>query len=201
MAKQILHSGSQNRHSSSARYIFWRRSAFSRIKKQRHVDDKDDETLIDVKSDLARETPEEIQETSSKDNSRLEAMKKELSGLSQRLFLLKERRGRLECYPASGPWADDFYKYRYDTYWDRTRPSCEERGGCCSRGCGCCRKPRQPSTGQKSSANGATSHCTVACGCCIRERGFYIPSSERLEEATDEWIGEWDLDWLINEVV
>lgn len=177
--------------------------SFLENKRQGYIDgkdDKDDETLIDAKFDIARETPEEKQELSSEDNSKLDAMKKEVPGIREHLFLLKARRGGLEFRRPGGPWMADFYDFRLNKWWDRMQATCKERGGCCSRGCGCCREPRQPSTGQKSSANGTTYHCTVACGCCVRERRFYIPSSERLKEATNNWIRDWELDWLIEGV-
>lgn len=48
---------------------------------------------------------------------------------------------------------------------------CIELGGCCSRGCGCCYKPR--TTGIYGWEKG--SHCTPACACCGRYNGLIRP--------------------------
>ena len=48
---------------------------------------------------------------------------------------------------------------------------CVDRGGCCSRGCGCCRT-RALQVG--STRQLAVGHCTVECGCCQDARGFAL---------------------------
>lgn len=51
------------------------------------------------------------------------------------------------------------------------RSRCIESGGCCSRSCGCCYKPR--TTGICAWKNG--SHCTPACACCGKYNGLTRP--------------------------
>lgn len=51
------------------------------------------------------------------------------------------------------------------------RSRCIELGGCCSRGCGCCCKPR--TWGMYGWESG--SHCTPACACCGEYNGLTRP--------------------------
>lgn len=51
------------------------------------------------------------------------------------------------------------------------RLKCIELGGCCSRGCRCCFKPRCP--GMEDWEGG--SHCTPACACCGKYNGLTRP--------------------------
>ena len=51
------------------------------------------------------------------------------------------------------------------------RAFCAWQGGCCSRKCGCCEKPRSRATLQ------GQGHCTPACACCEKARGFVIPET------------------------
>lgn len=54
---------------------------------------------------------------------------------------------------------------------------CADRGGCCSRVCGCCRKSRNPDRPE------GQGHCTKECGCCRRYRGFELnPEEQKLYE-------------------
>lgn len=55
-------------------------------------------------------------------------------------------------------------------------------GGCCSRSCGCCWRPRSMSP----SGELYYSHCTVFCLCCIRERG--LASLKQYAFRIPEWI-------------
>lgn len=51
---------------------------------------------------------------------------------------------------------------------------CASRGGCCGRGCGCCRQRALAS--QRKQSRG---HCTVECACCIQDRGFELTEEEK----------------------
>lgn len=49
---------------------------------------------------------------------------------------------------------------------DRTaRDACKAVGGCCTYGCGCCSKEREP---------GVLMHCTEVCGCCMARKGLEL---------------------------
>ena len=53
---------------------------------------------------------------------------------------------------------------------------CVNRGGCCSRDCGCCvsRERETSSIGELG-----IGHCTVECGCCCEARGFELTTEEK----------------------
>jgi hypothetical protein len=57
---------------------------------------------------------------------------------------------------------------------------CSDRGGCCSRGCGCCSQ-RHISKGKKG--NG---HCTTECWCCTVFRGFELSQDDK--EAINKYL-------------
>lgn len=56
---------------------------------------------------------------------------------------------------------------------------CSDRGGCCSRQCGCCAQ-RHLSERQKGRG-----HCTLECWCCISFRGFDLPEEQKEEMRKD----------------
>ena len=56
---------------------------------------------------------------------------------------------------------------------------CFDRGGCCSRECGCC---EQRHLSKRKKGRG---HCTVECGCCISFRGFELPENQKKEMSID----------------
>jgi hypothetical protein len=71
---------------------------------------------------------------------------------------------------------------RHDAAWfmcERMVQDCSDRGGCCSRGCGCC--------GQRhlSARKKGIGHCTSECWCCISFRGFELPEKEKKEITKD----------------
>ncbi|RAK98863.1 uncharacterized protein BO80DRAFT_147620 [Aspergillus ibericus CBS 121593] len=55
------------------------------------------------------------------------------------------------------------------------KDECAARGGCCARGCGCCKK-------QRSQARpGFVGHCTFACACCEEARGYEVENYEAMD--------------------
>ncbi|KAJ6021939.1 hypothetical protein N7540_007443 [Penicillium herquei] len=66
--------------------------------------------------------------------------------------------------------ADDDWYMREEMVHD-----CVDRGGCCSRGCGCCAR-RKLSERRKG-----TGHYTPECWCCSNQRGFEVPCEEKQE--------------------
>lgn len=73
-------------------------------------------------------------------------------------------------------------KVRCNTMWfmrEEMVQDCSDRGGCCSRQCGCCAQ-RHLSERQKGRG-----HCTFECWCCISFRGFDLPEEEKEEIRKD----------------
>ncbi|CAL5870669.1 uncharacterized protein PFLUO_LOCUS4909 [Penicillium psychrofluorescens] len=60
---------------------------------------------------------------------------------------------------------------------------CKDRGGCCSRGCGCC--AQRYLTSEKMNGIG---HCTWDCWCCLQYRGFDLSAEEK--EKAEKELGE-----------
>lgn len=76
---------------------------------------------------------------------------------------------------------DVYDSIRHDAAWfmcEGMVQDCSDRGGCCSRGCGCC---AQRHLSEKKKGIG---HCTSECWCCISFRGFELPEQEK-EEITN----------------
>lgn len=71
---------------------------------------------------------------------------------------------------------------RRDARWfmrEEMVQDCSDRGGCCSRECGCC---AQRHLSKRKKGQG---HCTTECGCCIGFRGFELPEEEKEEIRKD----------------
>lgn len=51
---------------------------------------------------------------------------------------------------------------------------CAERGGCCSRSCGCCQTRHLTTLSTKG-----IGHCTIGCSCCSEHRGANPSREER----------------------
>jgi hypothetical protein len=73
---------------------------------------------------------------------------------------------------------EPYDRLRRDPKWymrEEMVQDCSDRGGCCSRECGCC---EQRHLSKKKKGRG---HCTVECKCCIGLRGFELPESQKQE--------------------
>ena len=71
---------------------------------------------------------------------------------------------------------------RRDAKWfmrEEMVQECSDRGGCCSRECGCC---EQRYLSERKKGRG---HCTIECGCCISFQGFELPKEEKEERSKD----------------
>lgn len=76
---------------------------------------------------------------------------------------------------------DPYFKNLYDNLRDNAQwfmrqdmvRDCSDRGGCCSRDCGCC-SHRQLFKGTKGDG-----HCTTECWCCTVFRGFELSAIEK----------------------
>lgn len=77
---------------------------------------------------------------------------------------------------------DDYENLRRDQQWymrEELIKDCAARGGCCSRGCGCC-ADRPTAKGQKGRG-----HCTSNCVCCVGFQGFEFPEEQKDEIKMD----------------
>ena len=66
---------------------------------------------------------------------------------------------------------------RRDVRWfmrEEMVQDCSDRGGCCSRECGCCER-------RHLSKRKGKGHCTIECRCCISFQGFELPEEEKVE--------------------
>jgi hypothetical protein len=73
-------------------------------------------------------------------------------------------------------WDENNRSYGWRSY--RTR--CADKGGCCSRSCGCCEKPlrvsiRPNSENDEKETVRTHGHCTSECPCCNQYWGSYGP--------------------------
>jgi len=73
--------------------------------------------------------------------------------------------------------------FKQNTDYERLLTDCGDKGGCCSRGCGCCRDRKLGPTRQFGAG-----HCITECGCCQIVYGI-----ELLDEAKQSMR---DLYWL-----
>ncbi|PKY09382.1 hypothetical protein P168DRAFT_287404 [Aspergillus campestris IBT 28561] len=75
-----------------------------------------------------------------------------------------------------GPFLRGFFSYRQQQMWflaEWLTADCAGRGGCCARGCGCCKRERSKTRAHRFG------HCTTMCGCCQRRRGFQLTAQDR----------------------
>ena len=105
----------------------------------------------------------------------------ELRDLEVQYCQLKRKIWFLRCNLKDGPLRRAFLDTRKDPNWhfknSWLRQDCAGRGGCCSRDCGCCKRPRN------TNRDLDRGHCTVNCGCCVRNRGF--ASQGKLDDLKD----------------
>ena len=99
--------------------------------------------------------------------------KMELACIKPRLWIIGQKFSQLRLEGASGSWTLEYSTEPLDKKWKKDRILCDLTLGCCSRGCGCCKKHRRGRGGRREELHlNLSIHCTVACGCCIRWRGF-----------------------------
>ncbi|KGO68472.1 hypothetical protein PITC_070970 [Penicillium italicum] len=77
---------------------------------------------------------------------------------------------------------DAYDSLRHDTKWfmrEEMVQDCSDRGGCCSRKCGCC---EQRHLSRRTKGRG---HCTIECECCIGFRGFELLEKQKQEMSNE----------------
>lgn len=75
------------------------------------------------------------------------------------------------------PVKQEYHKLRKNPKWYLRKElveDCIQKGGCCARDCGCCKKRHLNSQIIKG-----IGHCTVECGCCTRNRGYEFTAEDK----------------------
>lgn len=118
----------------------------------------------------------------------VESTRAELENTNQQLKEIRLQYSRKEyaLYRATSglpPYFKELYdNLRRDPNWfmrEELVQDCSDRGGCCSRECGCC---AQRYMFQRKKGRG---HCTTECQCCIGFRGFEFPEEDKEEIRRD----------------
>jgi hypothetical protein len=101
----------------------------------------------------------------------------ELANLQQEYWRLERILHIAQANGDEGPAKDGYLAARRQPGWhmssDFLRKDCAERGGCCGRDCGCCKKSPEAHRVK------GWGHCTVHCGCCSRHRGFELNAEDQ----------------------
>ncbi|PLB51355.1 hypothetical protein P170DRAFT_464272 [Aspergillus steynii IBT 23096] len=102
---------------------------------------------------------------------RRKSIAKGLNWASKEYRLTRQSLHYFYCSTIDKPVTRAIRCLREDPKWhlsDFLRWDCADRGGCCSRACGCCERPR-------STLNSLDlGHCTPACGCCAQYHGYRL---------------------------
>lgn len=106
-----------------------------------------------------------------------------LQALKKRYWLLELQWWKVRNSFVEGPLIRAFDLWRSHPLWYMHRvlfEDCVRKGGCCSRGCGCCADRKIDKTRQLGAG-----HCMVECGCCHQARGFELTKKEKEEFLRD----------------
>ncbi|CAG7941149.1 unnamed protein product [Penicillium nalgiovense] len=110
------------------------------------------------------------------DEKRLELCHKELETVKRNHSQNEQKMFADESMIPPGPLKRDYDAMRQDPTWYLRKElieDCVSRGGCCARGCDCC-KNRAVAYYKRG-----VGHCTADCGCCASERGFEYTVGEK----------------------
>lgn len=114
------------------------------------------------------------------DKSNIWRLKEEVETLGRSVLLQQHTLYKMEGELPAGPLKQTYDSLRRNPRW-YCRPElvedCIARGGCSSRGCGCC-ESRHFRTSHRG-----VGHCTIECGCCSDYRGFEATPEMRKEIA------------------
>lgn len=104
----------------------------------------------------------------------LQEVEKELEGIGNNHWAVHQVFSSLYPQRPRGAWVREYWNLGEDELWEKQSTSCQEKGGCCARSCGCCKEPRRALNGHGGRSNSDKEmHCTSDCGCCIRFRGSH----------------------------
>ena len=115
-------------------------------------------------------------------HSQLAQLNTELGEAQKKHALQIYQHYRAESLLAYNSFKDEYDSLRQDPSWymrDELVQDCKDRGGCCSRACGCCAQ-RHLSPETKG-----LGHCTWDCHCCIYYRGFQFSEEEKEKARTE----------------
>ena len=121
-------------------------------------------------------------------SEQLEACHKELDNLDWQIWRTERRDYVHTSKMPESPWRRALLTRRKHPEWymmKYLRWDCAERGGCCGRDCGCCKRPRS------TKRPNALSHCTAECDCCTLFRGFELSAED--QKLANPWFHRHDL--------
>ncbi|OQE19758.1 hypothetical protein PENFLA_c018G09946 [Penicillium flavigenum] len=110
------------------------------------------------------------------DEKRLQLCYEELETVKRNHSQNEQKMFADESMIPPGPLKRDYDAMRQDPTWYLRKElieDCASRGGCCARGCDCC-KYRAFAYYRRG-----VGHCTAGCGCCASERGFEYTAGEK----------------------
>lgn len=98
---------------------------------------------------------------------------------------------------SGGSFKEEYDSLRLDPSWyirHELVQDCKDRGGCCSRACGCCAQRHLKSSGTKG-----IGHCTWDCYCCASHRGFEFSAQEKQNARKQLYnsLKSWDPGYLL----
>lgn len=131
---------------------------------------KHSEKVVSVEPDCGHE------KKLDEDNATLEKMRIEYATRKHQLYIA-------ESMIPEHPLKKNYDALRRDPRWylrAELTQDCISRGGCCSRGCGCCAQRHL------ALENTRVGHCTVECECCSTHRGCKLPLEETRKKAREE---------------
>lgn len=132
--------------------------------------DQRETTLLQQEEALLKQ-----EDISPDDQKRQIERREELQSLNQDFWKIERRIYMNDLQLLGGPLERAYKSVRKEPewgFWGFLADDCAQRGGCCSRDCGCCRK----SSARLKKRRG---HCTKECGCCLQTRGFELTKEEQ----------------------
>ncbi|KAK2762235.1 hypothetical protein FQN54_001245 [Arachnomyces sp. PD_36] len=170
------------------RYTEEEREGVKLLQRERRLKEQanEDASAAPPQYDKIQDTPAESSSAATSSSSPVE---RETTETRKKYLLHLEKLRKLDSRKPNCPKVDQWEMNRrvknrqgMSLAWEEESQQCARLGGCCGRGCNCCRQPLREymlpgdTRGKKSAIYG---HCTVDCGCCIRDRGFYKPDTDK----------------------
>ena len=134
-------------------------------------------SLLDVYVDV---DPKGLYDTVSKLYEELQTLRVEYWSHRDRLFNLEVNRPCKILAKQIMIRRQHRDRYNRPFSWTVIRKGCVARGGCCSRGCGCCEKELDAYIFSRNKCQewaAVYGHCTGECACCIEAHGRYVQNA------------------------